>query len=241
MKGKSDQSEYREEAVIPRHVQRGLTLIDELYPLFEKTIVENDKRLTFIEKNDKLYRATILLEIFEAEYSFLLTTSKITFTIDYREQKKIDVKEDCNGAYMLFSEALEEISDYLDIIKEIHETEKNLRLTSYQKTGILETLSKKRSLLIKETRYKISDAMKAIETILTLVITDYNDTKRLLQNPDDIFTFDINIDGKKHLEGKKVIDAIVETFLFASTLAFQTTFGTLSGSGIYIEETDAAT
>jgi len=229
--------ELKEEIKIPVHIQRGFPLVEQAVERYEKNHTsEENNRISRMHKNDKMYRATILLEVFEEEYSFILTTGKISFNIDYREQKKIDIKEDLSRAYLLLSEAREEVKDYLDIVEQVQKIEENIRLTSYQKTGMLKSLEKKRSLISRNARKKISESMKSIEDILSFVITDYNSTKRLLQNPEEILYFDRNVDGQKKMNGRKVIEAIIEAFLFSSTLAFLINYGELSGLGIFIHK-----
>ena len=220
----------------PRHVQRGFELIAELIPTFEeKLIYDSDNILNLLEKNDKMYKIALLTEIFEQEYSFILTTSKIQFNIDYQEQKKIDIKEDLSNVYIDFNKTREEIRNYIDIIKEINKTEENIRLTINQKEAMLDKLEKKRSNISRTSRVTTFDTMKEIENILSTVIEDYRKSKRLLQNPDEVLHFDLNIDGEKRLNNKKVIEAIVEAFLFSATFSFLLKYGELSNPGLYIE------
>ena len=239
-KKETPEAKAREELIEPpRHVQRGFTLIDELIPVFEsKLMFDPGNKLNLLEKNDKMYKTAILTEIFEQEYSFILTTSKIQFNIDYQEQKKIDIKEDLNNAYIDFSKARENVKEYIDVIKEIKKTEENVRLTVYQKEILLDKLDKKKSYLNRTSRAMIAETMKEIEGILSIVIEDYGKSKRLLQNPDEFLQFDPNIDGEKRLNEKKVIEAIVETFLFSATFTFMLKYGELSGPGIYIEKVE---
>ena len=236
MAGPSKQEESIEP---PRHVQRGFNLINELISSFEsKLMYDSENSLNLLKKDDKMYKTTVLTEIFEQEYSLILTTGKIQFNIDYQEQEKIDIKEDLSNAYIKFSRAREEIENYIDIIKEIKRTEENVRLTIYQKEVMQDKLEKKRAYISRTSRAMVAGTMKKIENILSKVIEDYRKSKRLLQNPDEILQFDPNIDGVKRLNNKKVIEAIVEAFLFSAAFTFMLKFGELSGSGLYIEKSE---
>jgi hypothetical protein len=225
-----------EDIKIPKHVERGMPLLKKALEEFEQKM-SDDARVPFLimDKDDKMYTSAVLFEVFESEYSFILTTGKIKFNIDYKEQKKIDIKEDLNHAYLLLSETREEIKDYVDIVREMKKTDDNMRLTVHQKSSIIEALSKKRSMLSKDSRARLAEVMKAIENTLSIVINDYNSSRRLLQNPDEELYFDTHIDGEKKLHSRRNIEAVCEVFLFASTLAFLINFGELSGSGIYTE------
>jgi hypothetical protein len=77
--------------------------------------------------------------------------------------------------------------------------------------------------------------MDAIHNTLSAVINDYNGQRRLLQNPDERLDFSENLDEVKRLQGKKVIEAVVEAFLYSSAFHFILTYGELSGSGLTIE------
>ena len=229
--------EEKEEVKAPRHVERGFRFIDDAINRFEQNSLTRDEKNVYnhMLNVDKLYRTAILLESFDREYSFILTTGKIAFNIDYQEQRKIDVKEEMNRSYLLLSEARHEVEDYLETMDEIHKTEENLRLTPYQKTGIVSALQKKRSVLSKSARNKVAEAMDATHDILSTVINDYNGQRRLLQNPDDQLDFTKDLDYGKKLHGRKIIEAIVEAFLFSSAFHFLLTYGELSGSGLNIE------
>jgi len=225
-----------EELTIPRHVQRGLPILQKAIEEFEQKNFGEDNVFSLFDPADKMYRSVILMEIFETEYSFVLTTGKIVFTIDYRQQKKIDVKEDLNHAYLLFSESRHEVKDYIEIMKEYKKADENLRLNVYQKSSLQEFLNKKRSVASRNARRRIAEAMKAIQNTLSVVIEDYNSSKRLLENAEDTLHFNEKLDEPKKQNNKKVIEAIVDVFLFASSFAFLLTYGELSGSGLTIEK-----
>jgi hypothetical protein len=229
--------EEPEEIKVPRHVERGLRLIDEAIVRFEQVHLTDDAKQLYniMDQNDKMYRTALLLDAFEKEYSFILTTGKISFNIDFQEQKKIDVKEDLNHSYLLMSEARHEVKDYLDIMNEMQKTENDMRLTPHQKTSMVNSLQKKRSVLSKDSRIKVAESMHAIHDCLSTVINDYQSEKRLLQNPEEHLDFTENLEGVKRLHGKKIIEAIVEAFLFSSAFHFLLTYGELAGSGLLVQ------
>ena len=224
-----------EEVKPPKHVERGFPLLESVLEKAENAIGSESGPISLIKKNDKMFRSIFLFDEFDNQYSFILTTGKITFNIDYRDQKKIDTKDDLNKAYLLMCEAREEVKNYINIIQEIQKTNDNLRYTIHERELTLDSLEKGRSVASRKARRKLAEVMKTVETAISVVISDYNASKRLLQNPDTVLYFDRNIDGIKNLHGKKIIEAIIEAFLFASSFAFLLNYGQLSGSGLYIE------
>ena len=231
------QEKEREAVRVPKHVERGFPLLEasgKRYDVIHKG--DPNDPLPLMSREDKIYRAYLFLDVFDNEYSFVLTTSKIYFNIDYREQKKIDIKEDLSQSYILLNEAREEVKDYIGIVREIRKTQDNMRLTVHQKSQMLDALYREQSVASKNARGKIADAMKSTESVLSVIIGDYNASKRLLQNPEEELFFDKSIDGDKKLHGKKTIEAIVEAFLYASAFCFLLRYGELSGSGVRVEQ-----
>ncbi|MGQ9616596.1 MAG: hypothetical protein ACUVWJ_09390 [Spirochaetota bacterium] len=241
---KKKQMELKEgevEIKMPRHVQKGMQLLEKSIKVYEGTALLDDGNLIkLLDTKDKMYETAILLDVFDREYSFLLTSGKASFNIDFRDQKKVDIKEDLGHAYLLLCEARNEVKDYLDVLNEMKKVDNNLRLTIYQKNTMLEALKKKQSVLSKNARFKVSEAMQKIEDILGVVINDYNTTQRLLQNPSEKLVFDKHLEGKKKLENRTVLEAIVEAFLFTSSFHFILDYGKLGGSGILIETESGA-
>jgi hypothetical protein len=236
-KAHEDAMKKDEEIKVPKHVLRGFPLINKEIEKYEETMESSTHHpLLAMDRRDKMFKCIELFNIFDDQYSFILTTSKINYNIEFRDQKKIDIKEELSHAYLLMSETREDIKNYLDIAVEIKKTRDNLRLSSHQKSRLLDTHSKKQSLLSGKCRNKLIDVMKDIENTLSIVISDYNTAKQILQNPDEHLYFDEIIDGEKRLQGKKNIEAILETFLFAATFAFLVAYGELSGIGLLVEE-----
>jgi hypothetical protein len=229
-------SREREEIKIPKHVQRGLSIVEDAVRSYEHEHTGTEAPLQGLEEREKMYRTLVLLDIFDSQYSFVLTTSKIIYNIDYVEQKKVDIKEDLNHAYILFSEAREEAMDYLETVREVKNRGDDQRLTQYQQSSLIEKLEKKRHNLSRKSRKMVLRVMKHIEEILSTVINDYKGEKILLQNPEEYLRFDPNIDGHKKLDGRRAIEAIIETFLFTATFAFLLNYGDLSGPDMYVEE-----
>ena len=235
-----DSKNEETEINLPKHVVRGLPIIEEAVRTFEREHAANDKpdgrNPAVLDRHDKMYRTLALLEQFDSQYSLVLTTGKILYNIDFVEQKKVDIKEELNHAYILFSEARTEAMGYIETSAEIDRVQEDKRLTEYQRATMLEKIEKKKLALSRNSRSRVTDVMKQIEEILSTVITDYSSEKILLQNPEEKLRFDLNIDGNKKLNGKRTVEAIVETFLFAATFAFLLRYGKLSGASIMIDK-----
>ena len=226
-----------EEVKVPKHVERGFPLLEGVLEKHEQSLLSgNQNPVALLEPADKMYRSILLFDDFDDQYSFILTTSKIAFNIDYKDKKKIDIKDDLNKTYLLMSDAREDVKEYMSIISEIKKMNENLRYTINERELALDSLEKRRSVVSRQARRKIAVVMKEVETVLSVIISDFNASKRLLQNPETVLYFDRNIDGEKRLHGKKTVEAIIEAFLFSSSFAFLLNFGQLGGSGLYIEQ-----
>jgi hypothetical protein len=207
--------------VVSPHIESGLPLIRDSLERYELLYGSDpSNQIVQLGERDPLYMPLMLLDIFDREYSFILTTGKIFFNIDYREQKRINIKEELGYAYLLLNETWEEAKAYFTAVKEMRENSVDFRLTPYQKYLAEKTLGRKRSMAGKRLMDRIKEVMRAIEHVLDTVIADYNLSGRLMQNPDEVLLFDTNIDGDKVVHGKKVIEAVMEAFHFAATVPF---------------------
>ena len=216
---------------VPPQAEGGLPLVRRAIERYEEARGDGaDDPIHLLGRGDSLYAGFLLLEIFDKEYSFILTTGKISFNIDYKDQKKINVKGDLGYAYLLLSEFWEDAKNYLDVVREAKETSADLRLTPYQKFVSEKALERRRTLAGRSVKKKVLEVLKAIEGILEIVILDYNANGRLLQNPDEVLEFDRNIDGEKSVSGKRVIGAITEAYLFCAAAPFFVQCGELGGA-----------
>jgi hypothetical protein len=225
------------EVEIPKHVRSGIPLLRESIEKYER-LHRHDIHsfINIIDQNDSMFKVVTLLDIFDREYSFILTTGKVSFNIDYREQRKINIKQDLGNVYLMLSEAWESVKEYVDIIQQKDEVSGNFRYSQYQQYVNLKSLEKRRKSVKRHTMSKIAEVMKTIERTLAIVISDYNTHKRLLQNPNEVLYFDEHIDREKGVNGKKVIEAIMEAYLFSSTFTFLFNYNELSGEELLSEQ-----
>ncbi|HEB33392.1 MAG TPA: hypothetical protein ENI15_21340 [Spirochaetes bacterium] len=211
---------------IPEHIKKEIPVIRNIIEKYEDDRHYDLKcPIRVLDKEDTMYNAVVLLDIFDMRYSFLLSSSKTHYNIDYRDRRKINIKEELNHSYLLFNEAWDEAKGYVGIVKEIRDVQNNGRLTVYQRSVLLDTLVKKKTISRRNMNKRVTDVMKTIEKIMETVILDYDSDKRLLQNPDEILMFDEKIDRGKSSDGKRVIDAITEAYLFSAVFPYATGSG----------------
>jgi hypothetical protein len=82
----------------------------------------------------------------------------------------------------------------------------------------------------RKTRARTAELLNSIQSTLSGVIMDYNEHNLLLANPDEVLSFDESYDRETCLSGKRVIEAVVEVFLFTSAFHFLLWQGGLSGA-----------
>ncbi len=211
---------------IPEHIKKEIPVIRNIIEKYEDDRHYDLKcPIRVLDKEDTMYNAVVLLDIFDMRYSFLLSSSKTHYNIDYRDRRKINIKEELNHSYLLFNEAWDEAKGYVGIVKEIRDVQNNGRLTVYQRSVLLDTLVKKKTISRRNMNKRVTDVMKTIEKIMETVILDYDSDKRLLQNPDEILMFDEKIDRGKSSDGKRVIEAITEAYLFSAVFPYATGSG----------------
>jgi hypothetical protein len=220
---KNEKKYENKEIKIPSHIKKAISVIRNIIEKYEGDRQYDLKcPIRILNKEDFMYNAAVLLDIFDRQYSFLLSSGKTFYNIDYRDRRKISIKEDLNHSYLLFNEVWRDVKGYVAIVNEIREVQNNARLTGHQRSVLLDTLVKKKTISRRNTIIKVIDVMKTIEKIMEIVILDYDSNKRLLQNPDEILKFDGSIDREKSSNGKRAIEAITEAYLFSAAFPFVT-------------------
>ena len=219
MAKKAEKKEFK----IPDHIKKEIPVVESIIKKYERDHqYDLNCPIRVLSRDDLMYNTVVLLDIFDMQYSFLLSSSKTYYNIDYRDRKKVNIKEELNHSYLLFNEAWEEVKGYVDTVKELKGVQKDGRLTSYQRSVLIDTLVRKRSVSKRNTIVRVTEVMKTIEDVLATVILDYDSDKRLLQNPEEILSFDSKIDKNKSSDGKRVIEAITEAYLFSAVFPFLT-------------------
>ncbi len=231
--GEEDEdTEEREE--VSASVKEGLRLMSKLDLKKLKQEFYSDDAYRLLSIRDKVLITYILFREFDKEYSFILTTNKIKYRIDISQKNKLDFKTRMQEYYDLMRKCFSLFKDYTSVTNDFKrmESEKPMTNTQYmQYSRRLADINKKRTQSAQKARNAVKSYMDRLSADLEVLIGDYQDEKRLIENPDDILEFIPQIEGEKKIHGKNISQAIMVIFYFASAFSYRLGFGgDLAGS-----------
>jgi hypothetical protein len=219
-----DTSPEEEQDVLPDHIARGLQMMNRysIEDLREK--FGPAKQLVHIASDDKILFASLLFHVFDHNYSFILTTSKIKFETHFTPDGKIDYRSRLTDLYNEMHRVNNAFDNYLHVLQ-AYEKARNERPQSsnhyIEYTKRLNILEKKRNDEGRQTRMMIKSVMEKISEQFRFLIDDMEGQNRVISNPQEILDFDLDIEDKKNLQGKKIYQVIQEAYCFSSAFLYR--------------------
>ncbi len=242
---KVERSDSQEVAETPSELSTDVALKTGLelmrkYINFENTLslfrTKKDLRALF-SMNDKVFLSYVLIDFFDREYSFLITSNKVGFNVNFNYGNRIDIKKDLGDTYYKINTMIyERVNEYLKVIREIYKINNDGYMNMDERTVRLNQCSVQRSQISRTLRKEARELFEKFTKTLLMVVSDYDGNKLLLQNGEDQLSFDKKIDGERLLHGQKVIDAIREAYYFAYLIHFMLVQGDLGGYSVSVDK-----
>lgn len=173
------------------------------------------------DDNDKVYLSYLLLKEFEKEYSFILTSYKIHIHPEYVDNKKIDYKQNLNALYPKLTPIYEDYQEYFSSVRDIKDIKKDYAMNEIERYNRLNVLDAKKTKHGFEARKDTKEFLGSIKEYLDKFINDYNNDKKLIENPEEPLHFDKNVEGVKKVEDRSVIDAIIDADAYITAFIFR--------------------
>lgn len=216
--------EARKEEVLPEHIRRGLEMMYGLDMKKLRTDYDPGNVFKFVKDNDKILMTNLLLREFDSEYSLILTTNKIKYNVTYGAAGKMDYRVQLSDLYNDLRSCIESLKQYADNLEAYEKARldkpiNNAQYIEYSKK--LTALEKGRRNIGSQARMTVASFMDRVSVQLKLLIDDMNGTMTIVANPQDVLTFESDIEGSKKLSGKKVYESIYQTYCYASGLSYR--------------------
>jgi hypothetical protein len=224
----SPDEESKENEELSESIRVGLRLMSKLDLKKLKHEFYFDDVYKILSIRDKVLITYLLFREFDKEYSFILTTNKIKYRIDISQKNKLDFKSRMQEYYDLTRKCFSLFKDYASVSNDYKkmEGEKPMTNTQYmQHSRRLADTNKKRTQSAQNARNAVKSYMDRLSSDLEVLIEDYHDEKKLIENPDDVLEFIPQIEGEKKINGKTISQAIVITYNFAAALSHRLGFG----------------
>jgi len=201
-----------------KEYQYGMSLMKMRLP---PALVEKfDKSKRMLEKvpiNDRILLSYLYFLEFDNEYSFVLTTNKITINVDYSGGVKSDYKKQMADLYNDSRAIISAYEKYEEMLQE-YKTAKDRKSSNYIEKSKLEEKAKGRAdMEARNTRGLIRAFMDNVAKSMGFLIADMKGAKQIVGNMDEPVKFDAEFEKGKRLNGKPVKQCIMDAYCFAVT------------------------
>ncbi|MFO1472384.1 MAG: hypothetical protein U1F27_15270, partial [Turneriella sp.] len=201
-----------------KEYQYGMSLMKMRQPpaLVEKL----DKSKRMLEKasiNDRILLSYLYFLEFDNEYSFVLTTNKITINVDYSGGVKSDYKKQMADLYNDSRAIISAYEKYEEMLQE-YKAAKERKSSNYIEKSKLEEKAKGRAdMEARNTRGLIRAFMDNVAKSMAFLIADMKGAKQIVGNMDEPVKFDAEFEKGKRLNGKAVKQCIMDAYCYAVT------------------------
>ncbi|HBI37303.1 MAG: hypothetical protein A2015_09980 [Spirochaetes bacterium GWF1_31_7] len=226
--------EQKEIEKIPVYIQKGLKFIDDIFSK-KDSIIKNDKKAELFEENDKMLYFYLLFKEFDRHYSFILTTSQLKLITRLESGIRTDIRSELDEEFIKFNELGNFIKEYLELLEEQNLVIANFQDHPVQQRAKTTNISIKRAGLFNDLKARASIFFKSFSITLQKMITDFNNQKLLLQNPEDLLSFQLSRE-KNRFDNVQIIKAIGAAFSYSSAIHYYITFDEFSQKSLYFEK-----
>jgi len=190
-------------------------------PFNEWVVLLNQKKDVVINFNDKAFVLYIMMLEFEEEYSFVLSSSKIKINMVYSNSAKIDYRNMLNNLYVRLDDILDSFKSYFEIVKDMRHAHELDEVEMFNRMQVLDEKKKKVFCNISMGIFHFFQELSGIMMDFIENLSDSDDTRKIIENPDEVVTFDSSIEGYKKMNKHKIFDIIKETYLFSESILFE--------------------
>lgn len=220
---------------IPKYIQKGLKIIDEIIEK-KPDYIKKEIKLKLLTKNEKALDIYCILYDFDVDYSFIMTTSQIVFNPKIESGKRIDMKAELESLYIRYNEINSHFKDYFDLTTQLVKfKDPSNKSLSFQNTNI-QNIEKKKFASYVEIKNKSINFFKKFAIIMQTIIQDFNTEKKILENPEEKLHFQSQKGITQKLENMTVINSILLAFSFSSAIHYYLTSEKIMSKGLFFIE-----
>lgn len=228
--GRSSAENKEESADVPekdnredKYTRDGLIM---MHSLDLASLRRYDKKRIFelVEDNDKILVTYLLFLEFEFEYSFVMTTNKIRYNVDFTDNVKVDFKQKMQDIFNETRKCHEAFQAYADAYAAYNKIKIQRPLSSdqyYAYSKRLDDSVKRKDQIGNMARMVLKSYMERLGSELEMLISDMDSRQRFIENPQDLLDFTVEIEGDKKLHNKKIYEALTVIYSFISALIYR--------------------
>ncbi len=225
----SDEKKSKEEPAetdvvqLDPYLRDGLALLSSLdFPALRK--FDKKRVYEYVDDADKILICYLIFLEFEYEYSFVMTTNKIRFNVDFTDNVKVDFKVKLQDLFNDMRKCHEAFLAYADSYAAYSKIKVQSPIGSeqyYVYSKRLDDSIKRKDQVGNMARMILRSYMDRLGSELEILINDMDTKQRFIENPQDILDFTVEIEGDKKLHNKKIYEAVRIIYSFVSALAWR--------------------
>ncbi|URA10558.1 hypothetical protein [Thermospira aquatica] len=219
------------------YIQKGISFINERIHWREKLMEYESNRnpKAVYTVNDKIFLVEHLLELYESEFSFLFTSTRVQFNYLLVDGKRLDMKKELVDLYYKTMPLRDRFNEYLRILKEIRSVEKEAFLSVVEKSSRLNQLSIQRSQVSRQIRRDLRDIFEQYSGKWLFILSRTENESPVIQNMSEVLKFDRKLEGERWSNGRTIREAVEMAYSLADTIHFLL-LGELGGNSLLIEK-----
>lgn len=223
-----------------RFFEYGLSLHRRLPLEQQRKLYDSRNEFAVAELRDKAFLAYLLLCFFDDQFSFILTTNQLKLELINQGGVRVNLKQDLIDLYQAIRSCHEHFKSYyhdlVEFKKAVGEGAQGSNYVEHsKKVSMFETRRGKSG---REIRNAIKNYMVQVERLLGLLLKDLKEGGRVIINPDDTYSAEMEADKQKLMNGRKMKEIIRDTYAFAYTLNRRLDNGDLYGGVLELSDDD---
>jgi hypothetical protein len=224
---KSDETEEVDEDRL-KILRIGLEIMASLDLTKMRMMHDRQRLFENVSDADKVFITYLLFSEFDREYSFILTTNKIKFRMDFVGRTKTDFRARLNDLYDKMRKSTDILGEYAENLIDYEKSRREKPSGSSQYieyTKRMEALEKKKNAIGKNALSVVREYMLEIVQELQVLLDDMDSHQIYIENPQEVLVFDPLIEGEKKINGKKIYEALYLVYCYAFAFAYRLSMG----------------
>ena len=214
-----------------KEYQFGMSLMKNIMPDQLRTKFRHIESINELSNFDKVFLSFGYYQEFEYGYSFILTTKKIHYEIDYSHGLRKDYAKILTDLYTESRNIEKSFVEYCTLVrdfKSIQEYPMKNYIEQNRKESMLSSKLESQGIT---TRGVISQFLEKVISNLALLITNMKErgANGIVSNMNQPIHFEENIEGEKKLNGKTVSEAITAAYCYSLALKYRINKGDFHG------------
>ena len=193
-----------------------------------------------IPDSDKSLLSYLYFLDFDEEYSFVMTTKKISLKITNIGGNKVDLRQKMLDIYETSRGPVDQFKQYNDIMAELSRHKQNPGSNYIEASKKTTSIEQKRSGSSRNVRVKIKDFLDKTKAALGTLVEDMKHRNEIVENKDDLMVFDM-IEAKKHLNKKPIRQCLTEAYCYAQAFSARLESGDLFGGVVELSPDEMMT